>query len=53
MVDRLSFPVIRGISYTTLDGAQELVRLGVAEASDFWVFVVRLRLHPTPETDPS
>ena len=39
MIKRLSFPIVRGISYTSLDGAQELVRLGLAEVQDFWVFI--------------
>ena len=37
--DRLSTRVIKGVSYTDLDGAKELVAAGVAQRSDFWVCV--------------
>ena len=36
---RLSLPVMRGVSYTTLEGAKELIASGVASRSDFWLFV--------------
>jgi len=36
---RLSLPVIRGVSQTTLEGAQSLVSKGSASKSDFWLFV--------------
>ena len=36
---RLSMPVIRGVQYTTLEGAQALVASGEAERSSFWLFV--------------
>ena len=36
---RLSMPVIKGVSYTTLEGATALVEEGRAQKSDFWMFV--------------
>eukprot|EP00316_Scyphosphaera_apsteinii_P001127 CAMPEP_0119329650 /NCGR_PEP_ID=MMETSP1333-20130426/76351_1 /TAXON_ID=418940 /ORGANISM="Scyphosphaera apsteinii, Strain RCC1455" /LENGTH=546 /DNA_ID=CAMNT_0007338819 /DNA_START=61 /DNA_END=1698 /DNA_ORIENTATION=- len=36
---RLSMPVIRGVSHTTLEGALELVKKGEACKTDFWLFV--------------
>ena len=36
---RLSLQVIRGVSQTTLAGAQSLVASGAASKSDFWLFV--------------
>ena len=39
MVDRLSTRVIKGVSYTDLDGAKALVATGAAKKSDFWVCV--------------
>lgn len=39
LATRLSMPVIKGVSYTTLEGAQALVEEGEASKSDFWVFV--------------
>ena len=38
-VKRLSMPIIRGVGYTTLEGAQALVASGDAKKSDFWLFV--------------
>lgn len=38
-VDRLSVPVIKGVSYTSLEAAETLVKEGVAKKEDFWVFV--------------
>lgn len=37
--ERLSLPVIKGVSYTTLEGAKALVEQGDAKKSDFWMFV--------------
>jgi hypothetical protein len=37
MADRLSKRVIKGVSYTSLEGAKTLVALGQAKRSDFWV----------------
>jgi putative AlgH/UPF0301 family transcriptional regulator len=39
LAERLSMSVIKGVSYTSLQGAQALVSDGVASRSDFWVFV--------------
>ena len=39
LADRLSTRVIKGVSYTDLDGAKELVAAGVAQRSDFYVCV--------------
>jgi putative AlgH/UPF0301 family transcriptional regulator len=36
---RASIPVINGIHWTTFDNAKRLVKAGVAESGDFWVFV--------------
>ena len=36
---RLSMDIIRGVSYTTLEGAKALVAEGLAKREDFWVFV--------------
>ena len=32
-------PIIKGVAYTTLDGAKALVDEGLGKKSDFWVFV--------------
>ena len=37
--ERLSMPIIKGVAYTTLDGAKALVDEGLGKKSDFWVFV--------------
>merc|ERR1711957_269574 len=37
--DRVSTRVIKGISYTDLEGAKELVEAGEAVKEDFWVCV--------------
>lgn len=37
--ERLSMPIIKGVSYSTLEGAKALVAEGAAQKSDFWVFV--------------
>jgi len=39
VADRVSTRVIKGVSYTSLDGAKALVAAGVAQKSDFWVCV--------------
>ena len=39
MADELSTRVIKGVSYTSLEGAKALVAAGVAEKSDFWICV--------------
>ena len=39
VASRLSIDIIRGVSYTTLEGAKALVAEGLAQRDDFWVFV--------------
>jgi len=39
LADKMSIPVIKGVSYMTLEGARALVKAGVAEKSDFWICV--------------
>ena len=50
--ERLSMPVIKGVSYTTLEGAKALVAEGIAQKSDFWMFVGTLRMYPTATDVP-
>lgn len=38
-VERLSMPIIRGVHYTTLEGAKSLVDSGRAQKADFQLFV--------------
>ena len=37
--ERLSMPIIKGVSYTDFEGARALVESGEADRADFWVFV--------------
>jgi len=39
VASRLSMKIIKGVSYTTLEGARSLVESGEACKADFWVFV--------------
>ena len=39
MADQVSTKVIKGVSYTSLEGAKALVAAGQAQQSDFWVCV--------------
>jgi hypothetical protein len=39
LADQVSTKVIKGVSYTSLEGAKALVAAGAAKQSDFWVCV--------------